>query len=763
MDYRLGAGVSRHTSIVLPLFALLFTISARPVPVEVLPAPQAKSESIATVQNSVIGHEQTPPVIPVGFDTYRQWSRWPYQRIGMRAYMRSTYDRYGGNEGADASHFLYQLADDDNVTLDVAGPGILYFVRYNRWHGSPWHYVVDGTDHIIQESNTADPMHRMTNSTFIPANLFPPPLAFTWSTTKGADLSWVPIAFEKSFRMGYSRTHYGTGYYIYDQFVRGTKLSQPLQAWDGQTPPNKDVLELLNRAGTDIAPPNLTEITNCIPWLQPGSTERVFTLTNASSMVRELTFGISRDQALAFGRTKLRITWDDRKDASVDAPLALFYGAGTFYNRDNRRYLVKALPSYVRFDASNIEMACFFPMPYFRSARVELIGAESISNVCCSIGVEPFHDAPSEVGYFHATYRDHPNPVPGKDLVLLDTQETEGGGDWSGSFIGTTVIFSDRANLTTLEGDPRFFFDDGQTPQAYGTGTEEWGGGGDYWGGRNMTLPLVGHPTGARNAATARSPEDKIESMYRFLLADLMPFGKNARIQLEHGGTDESTEHYQTVAYWYGAPAAALIKTDVLKIGDADSEAAHGYISPDASAPYEIQSRYEWGMDTLHGQVIFPTQTDYGRKTMGTSEFDLKLAPQNWGVMLRRKLDYSYPNQRAEVYVTDATPPKKKVDWQFAGVWYLAGANTCVYSNPKGELDPAQHKVETSNRRFRDDEFLVPLDLTRGHSCIRIRIKFTPVNTPLFPGYPLPELAWSEIRYDAYCFVTPQWNPFATQ
>jgi hypothetical protein len=38
-----------------------------------------------------------PPVVPVGADAYRLWERWPYQRIGVRAYMRSTYDRQGGN------------------------------------------------------------------------------------------------------------------------------------------------------------------------------------------------------------------------------------------------------------------------------------------------------------------------------------------------------------------------------------------------------------------------------------------------------------------------------------------------------------------------------------------------------------------------------------------------------------------------------------------------------------------------------------------
>jgi hypothetical protein len=169
-----------------------------------------------------------PPPIPVGLDAYRQWEKWPQERIGARAYMRSTYDRSGGNEGADASHFLYQLADDFNVSLDVEGAGLLCFVRTNHWHGSPWHYVVDGKDHIVQESSTADPTRPRPNSVFLPEAPFPSPLAWTWSTTKGADLMWVPIGFEKSLRLAYSRTRYGTGYYIYQQFVPGVPLTHPI-------------------------------------------------------------------------------------------------------------------------------------------------------------------------------------------------------------------------------------------------------------------------------------------------------------------------------------------------------------------------------------------------------------------------------------------------------------------------------------------------------------------------------------------------------
>jgi len=165
-----------------------------------------------------------PPAIPVGLDAYRQWDRWPCQRIGARAYMRSTYDRSGENEGADASHFLYQLADDFNVTLDVEGEGVLYFARYNHWHGSPWHYEVDGSDHIVQESSSSDPVHPRDGSEFLPRELFPNPLTWTWAQTKGADLMWVPVPFEKSFRMAYSRTRYGTGYYIYHQYRASAHL-----------------------------------------------------------------------------------------------------------------------------------------------------------------------------------------------------------------------------------------------------------------------------------------------------------------------------------------------------------------------------------------------------------------------------------------------------------------------------------------------------------------------------------------------------------
>jgi hypothetical protein len=702
---------------------------------------------------------QVPP-LPIGLDAYRQWDRWPLLRTGMRTYMRSTYDRRGGNEGADASHFLYQLADDDNVTLDIESPGILTFVRTNHWHGSPWRYLVDGRENLISESSTADPGHPVENSTFLPPGLFVEPLAYTWSTTRGADLNWTPIPFERSFRMGYSRTHYGTGYYIWHQFVPGTRLSQPIRTWRAAAPP-MDVVKLLNRSGSDLLPAAGSEDARRMGLagqrgrfkVDAGRMIHVVTLTGGPNQVRSLSFDAPRDQALALGRLRLRITWDGRADPSVDAPLALFFGAGTLYNRENRRFFVKAFPVNVEYSAERVTLRCFFPMPFRQSARIELVN-DSTGPVEgeWSVRAAPPRDPIHLLGYFHAMYRDHPHPMRGEDLTLLDTAGIEGSSVWSGHLVGTSFIFSHNANLGTLEGDPRFYFDDSQTPQAQGTGTEEWCGGGDYWGGLNMTLPLAGHPVGARNQMEAKSAEDKVESAYRFLLADVMPFGRRALIRLEHGGTNESTEHYETVTYWYGLPEETLVRTDSLHVSDASDESKHGYRASGASAPYSLTSRYEWGVDTLDGREIYPAEPDTGRVVKGESSFSLKLDPRNVGVLLRRKLDYSFPNQRAEVWVSAAAGAPR---WRHAGVWYLAGSNTCVYSNPIKELGATRHVIETSNRRFRDDEFLIPRSLTSGRSAIRVRIVFTPLNRPLYPGAPVPELAWSEFRYTAYCFVPP--------
>jgi hypothetical protein len=52
---------------------------------------------VPSILFSQTGGSEQLPVIPIGLDAYRMWDKLPYHKIGIRAYMRSTYDREGGN------------------------------------------------------------------------------------------------------------------------------------------------------------------------------------------------------------------------------------------------------------------------------------------------------------------------------------------------------------------------------------------------------------------------------------------------------------------------------------------------------------------------------------------------------------------------------------------------------------------------------------------------------------------------------------------
>jgi hypothetical protein len=714
-----------------------------------------------------------PPVIPVGYDAFTQWARWPYLRIGVRAYMKSTFDRTGGNHNADAAHFIRQNEEDHGVVLDETGPGILWFVRHNHWHGSPWYYIVDGEETVVRETSTADPIDPVPGSVFMPEELFPQGLTYTWSTTKGANLSWVPIPFEDSFQLNYGRARYGTGYFIFWKVMPGLEnVSRPIESWSGseQDEPPQKVLDLLDRSGTDIAPSgeNATTKSGGLS-LDSYETTTVLQSEQGPAMMRRLAFRVPEESAEAFAKARLRVYWDGRKQPSIDAPLGLFFGTGSLLRKPDQEYIVKSFPMTVKWDDGNFVFATYFPMPFHESARIELSEktGSTVEGVKWEVRHEPYDGPRNAVGWFHATYRDFPNPQPGRDLVFLNTRDEEGGGPWAGHFVGTTYIFTQRGNLSTLEGDPRFYFDGSRTPQAQGTGSEEWGGGGDYWGGRTMTLPFAGHPVG-RPPAEADTDRERLHSAYRFLLSDLMPFGRSAKITFEHGRNSMSEEHYETVSYWYGIDKPGLVLSDEFDVGDPASEEDHDYRSPDASPVDTLSSRHELGADRVpleSGQQkqLYPPITDDGRRTTGATEFTLQLDANNLGVLLRRRLDLAYHDQKARVLVA-ADSGGERV-WKKAGIWYTAGGNTVVFGDPRARPDSAQtmpleiappvHQVETSNRRWRDDEFMIPRDLTEGRDQIRVRVEHIPVEKPLFSGHPLPKEAWTEYRYWAYNFVMP--------
>jgi len=120
----------------------------------------------------------------------------------------------------------------------------------------------------------------------------------------------------------------------------------------------------------------------------------------------------------------LKLWWDGREQPSVDCPLPLFFGAGTLYNRDGREFLVKAFPVNIRFDEERVHLAYYFPMPFSKSMKGQLVSkAGVVPDVQWSVRYGPLDGPANHYAYFHATYKDHPNPERGKDNVLLDTRK----------------------------------------------------------------------------------------------------------------------------------------------------------------------------------------------------------------------------------------------------------------------------------------------------------------------------------------------------
>ena len=84
-------------------------------------------------------------------------------------------------------------------------------------------------------------------------------------------------------------------------------------------------------------------------------------------------------------------------------------------------------------------------------------------------------------------------------------------------------------------------------------------------------------------------------------------------------------------------------------------------------------------------------------------------------------------------------------------------SNTVVFSDPKSETAPptASEVVQTSNRRFRQEEFLLPAALTKDSESMSVRMRYVQVDTELFPGRPFAQHGWTELEYSVYCFVEP--------
>jgi hypothetical protein len=159
------------------------------------------------------------------------------------------------------------------------------------------------------------------------------------------------------------------------------------------------------------------------------------------------------------------------------------------------------------------------------------------------------------------------------------------------------------------------------------------------------------------------------------------------------------------VVYFYGTPAPALVESDRLVIGDAESEASHGFAVEGATA-YTLESSFR-GDDS---DVRFEARGTTGVST----RFELAVDPANRGVRLRRLTDLAESGQRARILV----------DGAFAAVWQTSEVNTIL--------------------RWAEVELELPAALTAGKSRLAIEIDASASSVP-----------WRAFEYTALGHLPP--------
>jgi len=290
----------------------------------------------------------------------------------------------------------------------------------------------------------------------------------------------------------------------------------------------------------------------------PGCIKHIWS-TNSHAHVRD-----------AMRSVVLRIWWDDEPTPSVEVPLVDFFGGG--FGICTRFW---SAPLQMNPDGGR-GMNCWFPMPFRRSARIEVENEwhEQIE-FFYYVDYEQYSDWEEELAYFHAQWR-RENPTGGwgrKDLKgpknkknlewYWKTRNTTGAENYiileafgRGQYVGCHLdidCFSREKNDWYGEGDDMIFIDgEPWPPSLHGTGTE------DYFLGAYCPREVFNTPyagitqyNGSPTWTEHDWPFRGKNSLYRFHIEDPIRFNKSILATIEHGHNNKLSNDYSSTAYWY--------------------------------------------------------------------------------------------------------------------------------------------------------------------------------------------------------------------
>jgi hypothetical protein len=224
----------------------------------------------------------------------------------------------------------------------------------------------------------------------------------------------------------------------------------------------------------------------------------------------------------------LKVFWDDEAEASIQAPLADFFGAMEGRTIDYQSAAMQI---------NHACYMCYLPMPFARRARMVLANdgdRDYSQSVAYGIDYEQDRRYASEKSRLHCAWR-RSNPVEEGLHTLLEAKGR-------GQYVGNVLQVYTKWGGWWGEGDTIFHVD-GQT-WTHTPGTEDEYGA--CWG--------FGHTYSYLYSGYLENEKGN-NRMYRWYLANPVRFQRSLKVEIQNqrwdNGQIPSRDDYTSVAFWY--------------------------------------------------------------------------------------------------------------------------------------------------------------------------------------------------------------------
>jgi len=275
--------------------------------------------------------------------------------------------------------------------------------------------------------------------------------------------------------------------------------------------------------------------------LKPGDILPVFSRTGGGHIVGVEVSPQLQQLNTEFKDLIIRVRWDNEPVPAINSPVSDFFGYA--YGKPSMQSMLAGVKNGVHY--------CYLPMPFDKSATIELEFIKSPLNVSSEIPVDVkvYYNETKRTtneGKLYAEWKREKNPENGKPYLILNKK---GRGHYVGTLLQAQGLESGITGF--FEGDDICTVDG--TMRLHGTGSEDYFNGGwyavpDRWD-RALNMPL--HGCLAYSIALSRT------GGFRFYMTDKISFERDIQLTIEHGSGDDPKDNnqypvdYSSVAFYY--------------------------------------------------------------------------------------------------------------------------------------------------------------------------------------------------------------------